>query len=85
MSDERRLEQARAVKDRHTDALMRFPGVVAVGVGLRQVGGEYTPEVAIVVMVREKRPPDELAPEDIIPRELEGIPVDVQEAGDIQV
>lgn len=85
MSDEQRLEEARAIKERHANALMRYPGVAAVGVGLRQVGGEYTPEVAIVVMVREKRPLAALAPEDILPRELEGIPVDVQEAGDIEM
>ncbi len=84
MSDEQRLEQARAVKERHADELMRYPNVIAVGVGLRQVGGAYTSEPAIVVMVRQKLPPDMLSPEETLPRMLEGIPVDVQEAGHIE-
>jgi hypothetical protein len=32
-------------------------------------------------MVDQKVPASELAPEDLIPRELDGIPVDVQEMG----
>ncbi len=77
------FEQARRVKARHEVKLLARPGVVGVGVGYRQRGGTPTDEVAIVVMVRKKRPPDELAPEEILPSELEGVPLDVQEVGDI--
>jgi hypothetical protein len=34
-------------------------------------------------MVRHKLPTIQLAPEEVIPAELEGVPVDVQEVGDI--
>jgi hypothetical protein len=37
--------------------------------------------VCIVVSVREKLPPDQLAPKDVIPTELDGVPVDVQATG----
>jgi len=34
-------------------------------------------------MVRHKVPTELLSPEDMIPAEIEGIPVDVKEVGDI--
>lgn len=77
------LERARAVLAAHADQLMAYPGVVSVGVGLRQRDGALTDEVCIVVMVRHKRDPASLPPSEVLPREIEGVPVDVQEAGDI--
>jgi hypothetical protein len=38
----------------------------------------------LVVMVRQKLPRSQLAPDDIIPREIEDVPVDVQEVGEIK-
>jgi len=70
-----------AVQAKHADALMRKKNVVGVAVGLVQRDGEYTQEVALVVMVEQKVPLDQLAPEDRIPSELDGVPVDVQETG----
>jgi len=61
--------------------LMRKANVVGVGIGLREQGGKPTGEPAIVVSVTRKVPPSQLAPDDVIPRELEGIPVDVQVVG----
>lgn len=83
MSEKQRLEQARVVKDRYLDALMAYPNVVGVGVGLRKRAGEFTPEVTIVVTVRHKERHEDLPAGAVLPRELDGIPVDVQEAGDI--
>jgi hypothetical protein len=79
-------EQARvrAIKKAHEKALMDKANVVGVGVGLRQQGGVRTGEVALVVMVSRKVPPDQLSPDDVIPDEIEGVPVDVQEVGEIK-
>jgi hypothetical protein len=55
--------------------------VVAVGVGYRQVGGEPTDEIAIIVSVSEKLPVAKLRPGSGIPSRLEGVPVDVVEVG----
>jgi hypothetical protein len=77
------LTLAREVKARHEADLMARPGVVGVGVGLRQRGGQITEELAIVVMVRRKRSPADLPAPDLLPADIEGVPVDVQEAGDI--
>lgn len=63
---------------------MAVPGVVGVGVGLRQKSGQLTDDVAIVVMVRNKLALNKLSPGEVLPRELDGIPVDVQETGEIR-
>jgi hypothetical protein len=50
-------------------------------VGFCQRAGQATDVVCIVVSVREKLPLDQLAPKDVIPTELDGVPVDVQATG----
>ncbi len=75
------FEKANAVKQAHSDELMAKPNVVGVGVGFRSRGGQPTDSVAIVVMVDRKLPSEQLAPDETIPSEIEGVPVDVQEVG----
>jgi len=67
----------------HQDALMSKPNVVGVGIGLREVGGIRTETVSIVVLVSQKVPRAQLSAGAVLPTELEGIPVDVQEVGKI--
>lgn len=74
-------EQALAVKNAHEHILMQKANVVGVGVGVRQKNGKLTDEIAIVVMVDKKRPVSHLDPHDLIPSEIKGVPVDVQEIG----
>lgn len=73
--------RVQAVKRAHAAKLMEKANVVGVGVGVRERGGARTGEVALVVMVRRKLPLDQLAPQDVIPATLDGVPVDVQEVG----
>jgi hypothetical protein len=73
-----RLTQIQA---RYTDMLMSKHNVIGVGIGYRKQHGEFIQQPCLVVMVTEKIPSEELPPEDRIPTELEGIPVDVQELG----
>jgi hypothetical protein len=79
------LKRVRAIKARHEDRLLAKPGVMSVGVGLRQRGGALTNEVCIVVTVRNKRPITNLPPDEVLPAAIEGIPVDVQESDDIVI
>ena len=67
--------------ERYADDLMTKANVVGVGVGMRKRDGEFTDEKALVVLVSEKKPVAQLADEDVIPTELDGIPIDVQETG----
>ncbi len=82
MSDE--IARIRAVKAAHEAELMRKANVVGVGIGLRQRDGQYTGELALIVSVTHKVPPEELDAEDLVPQEIDGIPVDVQAVGTLR-
>jgi hypothetical protein len=77
-------EKASAIKKSYQAELMSKANVVGVGVGFRQLEGMRTDTIALIVMVNRKLPRSLLAPEDILPTEIEGIPVDVQEVGEIR-
>ena len=79
------IGRIRAVKTRYEGHLLARPGVVSVGVGLRQRSGTLTDEVCIVVMVRNKRPLVNLPADEVLPGAIEGVPVDVQESGEIVI
>ncbi len=83
-SQEKQIARARAVKAKYEADPMARPGVVGVGIGLRQRGGELINEVCIVVMVRRKVPRALLDEEERLPHALEGVPLDVQEVGEIE-
>ncbi len=75
------FQRASEVKDRYEQTLLSKANVVGVGVGIRQLDGVYTGEVALIVMVREKLPKTQIREEDLVPTEIDGVPVDVQEVG----
>jgi len=77
-------EKVAAVKRARQAELLRKANVVGVGVGYRRRRGQQTDTVALVVMVSRKLPREQLAPEDLLPRELDGVPVDVQEVGELR-
>jgi hypothetical protein len=78
------LERLRVVKEQYEADLMQKPNVVGVGIGLRQRAGELTDEPVIVVSVTDKKPAFLMTPEDVIPAELDGVPVDVQAVGKLK-
>ena len=84
-SDPALTDKARSVKDAHLHWLMQRANVVGVGVGYRWRQGMRTDTVAIVVMVKKKVPASQLDPSDVLPHELDGIPLDIQEVGDIGI
>jgi hypothetical protein len=84
MAEQADVNRVQAVKSKHEKRLLRIKNVVGVGVGLRQRAGELTDEVVLTVMVRQKQPATALRPRDLIPTELDGVPVDVQEVGTIR-
>lgn len=61
--------------------LLAKANVVGVGVGYRS-GTER--EVALVVMVKQKLPRTQLREEDLLPGEIEGVPVDVRAVGELR-
>jgi hypothetical protein len=77
----RQVQRASEVQARYADQLMNKPNVVGLGVGFTTKSGQSTGAVGLIVMVDRKLPVAQLAPEDLIPAELDGVPVDVQETG----
>ena len=77
------IKHVRTIKARYESLLLAWPGVMSVGVGLRRQDDAPTDEICIVVTVRNKRAIDNLSPGEALPDQIEGVPVDVQESGDI--
>lgn len=77
------VTELQALVARHRDELLRKPNVVAVGIGFPSGQADITApqRPGIVVSVTHKVAADQLTPDERIPRELEGIPVWVQEIG----
>ena len=78
------FDKVRAVKRAHEKMLLSKPNVVGVGVGFRVQAGQRTDSLAIVVMVNRKLPANQLTDDDLFPDEIEGVPVDVQERGELR-
>jgi hypothetical protein len=72
-----------AVMQAHKGELLNKPNVVGVAVGFRQKEGKSTQTLALVVMVDRKIPLELLTPDQQIPVTIEGVPIDVQEIGEI--
>jgi hypothetical protein len=84
MVEEDALARVRAVKSLYESNLMDKANVIGVGIGLRRVAGRLTDEPALIVSVTHKVPLSRLAARDVIPRELNGVPVDVQAVGELR-
>jgi uncharacterized membrane protein YqgA involved in biofilm formation len=78
------LEEARRVKNEYENELMRKLGVVGVAIGYKHIRGRKTNQLCIICYVVKKKRIGELEEYDIIPEEIEGIPVDVIESGQIR-
>jgi hypothetical protein len=78
------IERIQAVKKAREAELLAKANVIGVGVGLRRRGGELLDEPALVVLVSQKVPRAQLAEQDFIPNQIDGVPVDVQEIGFIR-
>jgi len=78
------VDQVRAIKAKYEQELLSKPNVVGLGIGYREVEGQMTDQVGLIVMVRRKVPRAQLAPQEVIPAQIEGIPTDVREVGEVR-
>ena len=62
---------------------MKRANVIGVGVGYQKKRGDWTSQVALIVLVVKKVPADQLSPTDLLPSSLDGVSVDVQEVGQL--
>jgi hypothetical protein len=77
------VEKAQAVKEAYSGFLMSKPNVVGVGIGLQKAEGQRTGQIGLVVMVSRKVPREMLRPEEVIPEQIDGVPVEVREVGEM--
>jgi hypothetical protein len=73
------IERVRAVKKEYETELLRKANVVGVGIALDD---ERSDELQPVLVVNVAW--DELAPTDRIPKELDGVPVEVEAIGHVR-
>ncbi len=64
--------------------LSKFRGIRDISVGYRYREGEMTDELSIIVYVFNKYNEDELDKEQIIPREIDGLPIDIIESNPVE-
>jgi hypothetical protein len=57
--------------------LHTYPNVAGTAVGVKEVGGKLTDEIVIRVYVYDKKPLENLRPDEVIPAEIDGIKIDV--------
>ncbi len=81
---EAHYEKVRRIKEKYEDFLMSKEGVVGCSIGYKVVGGKKTEKLSILCLVKEKKPEENLKKSDLVPKEIEGVPVDVVEVGEIE-
>jgi hypothetical protein len=69
---------------KHQAALLDYPNVIGVAEGIRTKRGKPTGDRCLVVYVTRKLPKSKLRASELLPREIDGIPVDVVEVGQIE-
>jgi len=84
MPQDEALNRTREIKARYEAKLLALPNVVGVGVGLKEKGGQFTNQIAIIVNVSEKKPLTNLPPNAVVPPEIEGTVTDVQQTGEMK-
>jgi hypothetical protein len=70
--------------ERYRKKLLKYPNVIDVRPGYKFRSGWITHEPAVVVTVLRKLPEDQLQPGEILPKVLDGIPVDVAPASPVE-
>ena len=81
MAQDEQTAKAQLVQQKYMESLLKLPHVVGVGIGFVKKDGVQTGQIGLVVMVDQKVSAQEVDPVDQIPKELDGVPVDVQEIG----
>ncbi len=81
MSEQAEVAQ---VKEAHKHDILAKPNVVGVGVGYKETEGRVTDQLSVVALVRNKVPKAALEPQEMVPREVNGVPTDVVEVGELR-
>ncbi len=72
-------ERLQSLHPQAEEMLMKLPGVVGVGIGLKETGSGLTDEAAFRVYVERKKAPADVPADQLIPGEILGVKTDVIE------
>jgi len=75
------LSEAKRIREKYEETLMRKKGVVGCAVGYKHIAGEKTDQICIICYVLKKIQADQLDEADLVSSIIEGIPTDVIESG----
>lgn len=73
----RRQQVLQDVYEEASTQLMGIPGVVGVGIGIKETNDELTEDIAFRVYVVEKKPLEDVPPEEQVPETIMGFKTDV--------
>ncbi len=79
------MEKYFRVLKKTRERLLQLPNVTGVGVGLKQVSGETTNRPALIIFVKEKVPSGSLVRSELVPAQIDGLPTDVIEIGEVRL
>lgn len=74
-----------SVREKHEAALLKYPNVMGLTIGFKSRKNKPTKELCLVVLVEKKIGEETLAKEEIIPKEIDGVPTDVVEIGRVEI
>src|ERR1044071_4128903 len=80
----RRQNALLAVHDAAKAELEKIPGVIGVGIGLKQIGGELTDQICFRVYVQAKKEAEDVPADEVIPAQIQGFPTDVLKVYDMR-
>lgn len=75
------IKQIIQIQEKHQHDLMKKANVVTVGVGYKYRNGQKTSIIGIVVGVAKKLPIAVMRAQDVLPKTVDGVEIDVQETG----
>ncbi|HQE93028.1 MAG TPA: hypothetical protein PLH19_09340 [Anaerolineae bacterium] len=78
------MAQARQIYQQALPDIFKRRNVVACGLGYKISAGKPTGDLSLIISVTHKVPSTQLAPEDLIPKSIQGILTDVVETGRIR-
>ncbi len=78
------LRQTLEAQRRAQSDLLRRRGVVGVAVGYRNYKEQATDQLALAVLVQQKKPIEALSADDLVPRDVDGARTDVVEVGRLE-
>ena len=77
-------DQVAQVMEMYKEDILAKPNVVGVGVGYKITKGQTTDQLAIMTLVSRKLPQVGLLADSVIPRSINGVPIDVLEVGELR-